>query len=62
MVHTALEDTAAGGSCDMQGHVAASAGRTGTPHPEEGRGEGWSVCVCVCVCVTYDLRHNRLDI
>lgn len=38
MVHAAMEDTAASGLCDMQGHMATSAGRIGTPHPEERGG------------------------
>lgn len=42
MAHTAMKDTAARGLCDMQGHVAASAGRISTPHPEQRGG----VCVC----------------
>lgn len=48
-----MEDTAAGHWCDMQGHVAASAGRSVTLRSEE-----WAECVYV----TYNLHHNRLDV
>lgn len=48
-----MKDTAAGHWCDMQGHVAASAGRNVTLRSEE-----WAECVYL----TYNLHHNRLDV
>lgn len=48
-----MEDTAAIYWCDMQGHVAASAGRNVTLLSEE-----WAEPVYV----TYNLHHNRLDV
>lgn len=48
-----MEDTAAGRWCDMQGHVAASAGGNVTLRSEE-----WAECVYM----TYNLHHNRLDV
>lgn len=42
MARAAMEDIAASGLCDMQGHGAASAGSVGTRHP---KGEGWAVSI-----------------
>lgn len=49
-----MEDTAAIYWCDMQGHVAAPAGKKcHALSPRSGRGR---------VYATYNLHHNRLDV
>lgn len=53
IVCTAMEDTAAIYWCDMQGHVAASAGGNVTLLSQEGPER---------VYVADDRHHNRLDV